>query len=525
MGSGTPSTLRSRENDHMGTWNRAKSEQRIRKLLERVPRPSSVRRYDPTEFTIRKSTLASRPSTDNPIFHIGPSEAIVVDGAHVYVQLVDFSESMQNLAMETVAGHKRLLQMQHLHYAACDSVAAEFGVQRVDFHGPRMHVVVVEPAGSGNEAERIRIGLQFANAVSRVIAELSLSVGNGNFGTKVRIGIDTGLAIATNSGRGAESEPLFLGTPANHAAKLADGTEPGIYVSDRVRSVLGKGELGGLWAEKRTRFDPGSVQFGSRSSVADTPLVQRAVQNVHTRSIPGGFLPDFQFHHHEPPMRTLRFEEVSPSNAVRMEMLSVFADVSGFTSYVDECIRSDRIAEMVQNFHVLRGELAACFRDDFDGRKVRFIGDCLHGIIAEGDSSSVNRAGSVHAAVAAAAGLRSSFELSQAVLPGLNSMGIAIGLELGVTPVARIGIRGDRSVRCCVSKAVSVSEALQSESDGNQTKLGERAYDAAPGVIQRLFGRTRTAEGLDFDAFERHTRPPARVTSGSVSREVRPYTR
>jgi hypothetical protein len=50
---------------------------------------------------------------------------------------------------------------------------------------------------------------------------------------KVRIGIDSGKALAVNNGRRGHREPLFLGEPANQAAKRASGGEAtGIYLTN-----------------------------------------------------------------------------------------------------------------------------------------------------------------------------------------------------------------------------------------------------------------------------------------------------
>jgi hypothetical protein len=61
---------------------------------------------------------------------------------------------------------------------------------------------------------------------------------------KVRIGVDTGLALAVNNGRNGNREPLFLGSPANHAAKLASNWKAeGIFLTNTARKVAGFEEV------------------------------------------------------------------------------------------------------------------------------------------------------------------------------------------------------------------------------------------------------------------------------------------
>lgn len=211
-----------------------------------------------------------------------------------------------------------------------------------------------------------------------------------------------------------------------------------------------------------------------------------------------------------------------PSNSIRMGLMSIFGDIDGFTNYVDECITEFRIGEMVSNLHVIRSELAATLSEDFGGRKVRFIGDCIQGLIADGTAQSTDESSSVVAAVEAAGGMRSSFELCQQELDGTDRLGFAIGLEYGETPITRIGIRGDRSVRCSVSRAVSRSETLQSACSGVQTALGPTALFHAPASIKRLF-EGGFARGLNAESVGEHLGSPPIVSSGAVSATAAPY--
>jgi class 3 adenylate cyclase len=493
----------------------------------------SVSTFDTAMLASRRRAVAAAKSatgrTEDLIFQVRPNEAVLVDGVHVYVQLLDYHDKMLDRERETEASHARVLGMLHLHYGACDAIAERFEAQRVDYHGPRKHTVVVSPAGVAGEHERVMRALAFADALKRTIEAASRNIGNGEFATRVRIGIDSGMAVAVNSGRGSEPEPLFLGSPANYAAKLADGPEEGIYLSDRVRAIARLGLLGsGLQVERKVDM---SAQIKSMTSAPASFSDVDAVKAVgELRALIAerydADIPRFAFHHHEPPLRSIDFAELAPSCAVRMDLVSVFADLSGFTKYVDRCIAQGRVPEMVANLHVLRKELAATLREDFGGKKVRFIGDCLHGLLAEGTRQQTDAGASVKTSVHAAGGLRSSFELCQQYLPGTAELGLAIGLEMGTTPICRLGLRGDRSVRCAVSKAVSRSEELQSGCAGTQTAIGPRALAHASVAMRQLFGPDGKGQGLDYETVVAGTMSaPAIVSSGSASRSAQPHAR
>lgn len=498
-------------------WSKARSQKRIEGFLQSVPKSAiDVQRFDDASVMRRRAdinaTMRAGGQREDLIFNVGTRSAVVVEGAHVYVQLLDFSSAMLEQERETEVGHKRVLSMLHLHYAACDSVAEDFEAQRVDYHGPRMHAVIVSPAGPEKASERAARALAFADAIQRTIQEVGARTNGGRYSTRVRIGIDSGTAVAVNSGRAGELEPLFLGDPANYAAKLAEGQEEGIFPSNRIRRDLGLASLrSGLAGELHMeRASPILLNLDSTtgliSSFSDnrvgSDFVFRTASAIERRFASQlGSADAFKFHRHTPPLRDIDFKLLSPSNSVRMELVSIFGDLDRFTAYVGECIRGGRVAEMVTNLHVIRGELAAVLKQDFNGRKVRFIGDCIHGLLAEGSSHETDTTATVARAVEAAAGMRSSFDLCQLNLDNIEDLGLAIGLEFGVTPITRIGIRGDRSVRCSVSKAVSASEARQRECDGEQTAIGPRARRAAPRAVSNLFDLGSFASGLDYKSF------------------------
>lgn len=97
--------------------------------------------------------------------------------------------------------------------------------------------------------------------------------------------------------------------------------------------------------------------------------------------------------------------------------------------------------------------------------------------------------------------MRSSFQLIQESLRNIESLGLAVGIEAGPTPISRIGRRGDGSVRVASSSATIVSEAEQSEATGSQLAIGPAAYDALPMHIRNAFPH-RIAEGLDADVYD-----------------------
>lgn len=519
------------------SWSRQKSLQRIRSFKATAPAASiSLRNFDQGFVVARQMANQAKMKTGGKseplIFDVPPDAAILVEGVHVYIQMLDFGDAMIERERETEASHRRVLSMLHLNYTACDQVAEEYEAQRVDFHGSRMHAVIISPAGPENAKERAERALAFADAAKRAIEEVGRITENGRYSTRIRVGVDSGSAVAVNSGTKDEREPLFLGAPANYAAKLAEGHDDGIFMSNRVRRDLGLQQIVShdvLFSERHTAAPTGGIGSLATNTAYLTKrlsdaAIMTAASNARNRfTLDVGTDASFSFHRHTPPLKSIDFGLLMPSSSIRMGLMSIFGDIDGFTAYVDECIANGRIGEMVSNLHVIRSELAAALSEDFDGRKVRFIGDCIHGLVAEGTAFETDASASVVAAVKAAGGIRSSFELCQQELDGINDLGIAIGLEFGETPITRIGIRGDRSVRCSVSRAVSKSEELQRDCTGEQTALGPNALGLAPASVRRLFAGG-IALNLDASSAVEHLSAPPTVKSGDVSATAAPYS-
>jgi class 3 adenylate cyclase len=196
----------------------------------------------------------------------------------------------------------------------------------------------------------------------------------------------------------------------------------------------------------------------------------------------------FEFHRARPPLAELSFEDLSPSRSVRMGMASLFADIDGFTAYIDGAIQAGgkAISNAVRDIHVLREELNSVLKEDFGGKRVRFIGDCIHGVIAEGSQRDDAEA-SVKEAVLCASGMRSSFSLARDILGTIDSLDLAIGVEYGQVPLTRLGCRGTESVRCAAGLAVVLSEKLQQSLQGGGIVLGEEAKEHADSTARNYF--------------------------------------
>lgn len=163
-------------------------------------------------------------------------------------------------------------------------------------------------------------------------------------------------------------------------------------------------------------------------------------------------------------------------------------------------IASDSSAKhVVRALHVLRSELDAVLHTDFCGRKVRFIGDCVHGLTVEGTAQTTDEKETISNLTLCAGGMRSSFDLALTELKekgtDASTLGLAIGFEFGPMTVTRLGMKGEL-VRCSVSRGVLTAESEQSLCKGTETALGSIAYDKASDAVKSVFGTGRKRAGL-----------------------------
>ncbi len=491
-------------------WQYGQAQQRIRELIREAPEVD-VRRFEDEYlplYEMRKAELAVEDkAAAPPLFDLERGKAVIVDTVQVYIAITNYDDYRIEEGRETEGSHAKALRFLHLYYSACDRVIEQTDAQRVDFHGSRMHAVVLNPDGEEGRHETLLKAMSFVRDFRAVAEQANQELADSELDALFRIGIDIGPCVAINNGNGLEQEPMFLGSAANHAAKLAYGDEPGIYLSDRARAVLGQPQVGPL--EPLMKFD--EAIFNNVINIRDEVIASVGTRRVPevilkewrgeimAKSVPDPTDPEFRFHHKEPPLKDIVFADLMPSNSIRMGLASLFADLSGYTAYVDNAIAQGGVADAVKALYVVRQELQNVVEDDFGGRKVRFIGDCIHGLVAEGSSIETDATKTVSTSLGCAGGLRSSFDICKSELNGIDELGLTIGIEFGPTPVTRIGIRGVRSVRLASSIATATSEKVQRGCEDEQTRLGPEAQKLLPVALEDLVDSDGTAHALTYD--------------------------
>lgn len=462
-----------------GTWNETRASTRIQRKLDNLPLDTiQIKQY------VRETDLSD----------LAKNVAYRVDGVHVYADILNLGDLLQTTQIEGETCHRRVLRFLNLHYRAASRILDGEKAMLIDFHNQRLHAVVPKPYDQ--ESARVQRAIAIGQLLIDVLARTGEDADHP--AAKVRVGIDTGTALAVNNGRRGHTEPLFLGDPANQAAKRAGGgSAEGIYLTNRARASIG---LDTVEFEDSTALTVEQIavsqEHAGLSGSAD------AVVEAWQKDLDANPIGKFEFSGHTPPFANLDPETLSAKNSRRQDAITLYADIDGFTKYVADRINDDEQAKhVVRTLRVLRSELDAVLHEDFRGRKIRFIGDCIHGVLAEGTAQTTDAGASVSTMILCAGGMRSSFDLALTKLNQAGSdascLGIQIGFEYGPITVTRLGMKGGL-IRCSVSRGTLAAEAEQGHCSGSETAIGPDAYSVGTEAAQAVFGPTRIREGLTY---------------------------
>ena len=462
------------------TWEQDRAAKRIDEAIASLPIGDiEIKDY------VRDTSLADLPGY----------VAYRVDGAHIYADILNLEEMLHVTDVEGEMCHRRTLRFLNLHYRAVHRILSGVDAIRVDFHNQRLHAVIAKPYDV--ESKRVHRAVATGKLIIDVLARTGEDADHPP--AEVRIGIDSGKALAVNNGRRGHREPLFLGEPANHAAKRACGGKAmGIFLTNRARVAAGFAKVADEDLTPLTVDEIRKSQDKANLAVTPDEIVKEWKDDLDRNPIGA-----FEFSGHTPPFATLDIETLSVKNSRRQDAATVYADLDGFTAYVTQNISPNESAKhVVRALHVLRGELDAALHADFAGRKVRFIGDCVHGLLVEGTAQTTDAQETISNMTLCAAAMRSSFNLVLQKLKtagtDATSLGLAVGFEYGPMTITRLGMKSDL-VRCSVSRGVLAAEQEQCACKGRETAIGAEAYDMGSDAVRTLFGENRRRVDLDYD--------------------------
>lgn len=437
-------------------------------------------------------------------------------GAHVYVNVTNFAVIASAVDGED---YRRVLQAIHLYQREVSRIvenAEIFDGVRIHFQGQRLHALFFRPIDS---AEKLAAKALLFEAVLR---EFVATVFNPAFPKvadfQLSGGADLGSAIGTKNGTKGDRELLFLGAPANHAAKIL-GASGEMNIGRAVFEALPKSLRSRTTKidEKKYRIDAISAatlqQLLSDAGIAWDPDASRERIEEDKDQFP---LKNIEYSDAETP---IDLDALSITNNKRVLAASIFADVSGFADFIDRTKTVEEKKKALRVFHAIRKELAAVIKTDYEALRIQYQGDRVQALV---HSPQNDEARITERAVEITSGLQSSMDyVLHTALPESKPLGLAVGIDLDTTLVSKTGTRGERD-RICIGLGVERAAHIQELSDGTESSLTAGCYELLNADLQKRFAlddvrKFYFAKNLYADTFVRLARAAAYSAGGTVA--------
>lgn len=476
------------------SWDRERSQERIEKHLDGMGEIE-------IEKLVREADLASllTETCCREIF-----------GVHVYIPVSNFPRLASEIT--TDAEYRHLIQAVHIYEREVSRIvedAESYDGLRVHFQGPRLHALFYRPIDDAEELATRAFLIQL------VIRDFVRNIFNPAFpdfdNFVVSAGADIGSVIGTRDGQRADRELLFVGSPANFAAKIIRGNGH-LRLTDRLYAALpktlqklceavGDGEdyrVAPVEGDELRDLVEDHGHTWDRSKSAERVEEDKdafPLKNIEYSSATEG----------------IDFEDLSIHNNKRVNGASVFADLTGFTSYVEEATTRDDQKAALRVFHATRKEMATVIKSDFDGVRVQFQGDRVQGLfhVPKDDHTAISLE-----VVECSAGLHASMELTiKEALPEAEPLHLAVGIDRGKTLASKLGTRGHRD-RICLGHAVEQAASHEESCGAGETGIGECVYKLLPEEVQTAFEWNQergcyVASGLTIQKLARFRRAKA----------------
>jgi class 3 adenylate cyclase len=419
-----------------------------------------------------------------------------VRAAHVYVDVPGFRHIVGDDEPDAEVARQ-------LHLWAREGtriVQNDFDATKVHFQGPRLHAVVYRPIG--DDAAIAAKAVLMASALRRSLVEFNtvLSLEGAAEWDSVA-GIDLGDALLTKDGVKGDRELLFLGNPANQAAKIIWA---GLRITSNVVDALPDDLLSYVTdaADGSTYlFSAGAATLEGLCESHDYEWTrQKTIARMEddAEAIPEGSVTVIES------MGSIDKSRLGVSGTKRTFGVSLFADIDGFTRYVEEADEHDDLDEAVRVFHVIRSELRNTAVADYDTLRVQYQGDRIQGLVHLPSGKQKDIA---LKAVRVSAALNSVVTHTLPKVVGEDAaLPLAIGLACGNVLISKLGEYGNRDV---VSLGNSTAEAarIQEALDGGDIGVDAVVRELLPDWLKKIFiwrqaPRAYVATGLTLDELD-----------------------
>lgn len=441
-----------------------------------------VEEHDFHDFEVNVQDLAKSMDFAN----LGTKDVRRANAAHLYADIPNFHLSVKDAGADKAKQKKLIRAASVLRKVQGDILKSpdfigDDEVGRIQLQAARLHSLVYKPYT--DEARRARHAVVAGITLNTYI----YTVFNDVFSDLPRrfqsgVGIAAGKSLIANIGFHGDRERICLGTPANLAAKIL-GPGNTVRITAEVYSLLTK-ELADCFAEiddvaGATVYEAKSLRWDTKPDLAKALGVTWKADKWKktTESYRDELVLDAMEVRWADVM--IDIESLTERNSRRTDAAAIYADLDGFTKYVQEAEKDDAVVSLVRELHMIRHEFHAVLKQDYPGLVLQHQGDRVFAILHEpcGDDDTDHEK-RCRKAVDAAIGLQSSMQhVLRAKLPTREDLYLAVGADVGVALVTRLGKKGKREV-VCLGPEVCDAEQLQVKSSAEQIRISQALYTA-----------------------------------------------
>jgi len=458
-------------------WNHETSKQRLSDEWKRI---------DSTKFIVKKLTR------EMDLNNLGLTEARLVHGVHAYASISNFSTILEDPFLRR-DDSKRL--HRYLHVVRIEQrriIQSVFDGDKIQVQGPKFHALLFKPYDDDPDLAWISVlaGIALHLMLTRATPEVFEHYPR----LDSAIGLDLGDAVVANIGIRGDRELISVGSPANHAAKILDGSNT-LTVGKKLYDCLSdtRKELFSQVGEVY-RLRPGSLT-DAEELVREEGFAWSVEQSANhmAETVDQHALEDILIEEARERIDPLT---LGPRRAKTCDGASIFVDVDGYTKLIDTLVATgdlQKITRAVKWLHLFRYELRQVTECDFDGITIQHQGDRLQALfhMPAGYETRV-----IRKAIEALISYNSSIEeILNSQHNILGPMHVAIGCAFGKTLVSRTGVRGDLDLTC-LGLATQLAETMQTKMSGNEIAITADMYESiSDEAIKRTFSFDSARDG------------------------------
>lgn len=430
--------------------------------------------------------------------NLGRKDVRRVEGVHFYVDVPNFHRAVDDAGNDKQK-QRKLVRASSVLRRIQGKLMKKDDVGDIQRQTVRAHGLVFKPYNSkdwNGNAERATIAVIHAITQNTFVLDVFNSVFTDVRDFSSAVGLSSGTSYICNVGKTGKRELISLGTCANLAAKIIGGRDSiticvamydvlptclreHFHKSDVVAGVQTYRATGLRWSRNPELVEQLEIDWDEDKWKRETETLKDELPLDEINISEATTLIDVS--------------KLTERNCKRTEAVTFYADLDGFTKYVQEAETDDKVVSLIRQFHMIRSEFHSIAGTDFDGLVLQHRGDCILGLMHL-PSGIGEHSGRCSDAVRLAIGLQSSMEhvLNEHLTdrPGIH---VAIGLDVGKVMVTRLGKQGER-ITICFGPEVTESERLQSISGAKQIRISKAIYDALDDAsIAEEFSKRGTA--------------------------------